>query len=125
MPTIESIIKEIFALDERLDRLETVVAGNERTFREIIADNAELARRLDALEKYLSDEGNINNDQDEAIAAHSRHLRALAERVERLERFATMQATEALSTWAERLRRAPPHTPLRDEACDDVTEAHT
>ena len=44
------ISEELAAITARLDKLETVVAGNDRTFREIISDGAEFADRLDAFE---------------------------------------------------------------------------
>jgi len=37
----------------RLDELEVIVSGNDRTFREIITDNAELAARIKRLEKII------------------------------------------------------------------------
>ena len=38
-------------LERRVDELEVIVSGNDRTFREIITDNAELAARIKRLEK--------------------------------------------------------------------------
>ena len=38
-------LEEIAALVAHLDALETAAAGNDRTFREVISDNAELAAR--------------------------------------------------------------------------------
>ena len=40
-------------LERRVDELEVVVSGNDRTFREIITDNAELAGRIERLEETL------------------------------------------------------------------------
>ena len=60
-------------------RLETLVveqAGNDRTFRELISDNAELALRVDKLEGELV----------EAALELARHIRRLSERIEKLEK---------------------------------------
>jgi exonuclease VII small subunit len=42
------------ALAQRMGKLETIIAGNERTFAEIISDNAELAQRVAELEDALT-----------------------------------------------------------------------
>jgi len=47
---INALEKEVF---KRVDALETAAAGNDRTFREVISDNAELAARLGELDDLM------------------------------------------------------------------------
>ena len=60
--TRDATVKLVRDLTTRLDELEVVVSGNDRTFREVITDNAKLAGHLNKLEARL-DALEVNSDK--------------------------------------------------------------
>lgn len=72
-------------LHARLDRLETVVAGDDRTFHEIIEDNALFAKRVNSLEKQLDIALRRLGNASNRITASEQEHDELGKRLARLE----------------------------------------
>ncbi len=74
---IDTLQGEDARLAARLENQEQEMVTCRRAFDAVAGGRAALSAHLDALEKHLSDEGHINNDQDEVITEHSQCLNAL------------------------------------------------
>ena len=92
------ISEELAAITARLDKLETVVAGNDRTFREIIEGNATLAARLNKLEKWVNQYVRVEVARHEAYEDLASRLDAQQEDIIEL-----YKCTRALQSKAGRL----------------------
>ena len=90
--------KDFAALAAHLDKLEIMVAGNDRTFREIIEGNATLAARLNKLEKWVNQYVRVEVARHEAYEDLASRLDAQQEDIIEL-----YKCTRALQSKAGRL----------------------